>query len=78
MMYNISINYNLWRYIVENSDKNKKSAKVYLSIGISLGVCLGSACGIIFNNLAICIGLGLCIGTSFGMIVQSNNDKKRH
>ena len=59
----------------ENSrdPEKKKGPDNYTSIGISLGLCLGAAFGLLIGNMAMGAGIGLCIGIAIGAIIKKKN-----
>lgn len=56
--------------MADKNDNNEYNNRLATYLG--LGLCFGTAFGIIFKNLAMCIGLGLCFGVALG----SSFDKK--
>lgn len=67
-------------------DPNEKETD-YTSMGISLGLCFGSALGLLFGMLLDNLTLGLCygpgIGLCLGIVISSvmkktNGDKKEN
>lgn len=53
---------------MKKTEKNKKNSGTNLASSISIGLCLGAAYGIIFDNIPLGVGLGLCFGSAFGTI----------
>ena len=56
----------------DNSFKNKDTEGNYLAIGMGLGV----AFGIIFDNLALWISLGVLFGLVLNSMQKKKNDKE--
>ena len=55
------------KYILLNKNKQNDAKTV---IGISIGMCLGTAFGLLINNLALGITIGVAIGFGFSKIKQ--------
>lgn len=61
---------------MKKDGNNEKNHHPYSSSGLAVGLCLGVACGIAFDNLAFGIGLGLCFGAAFGTMAQKKQESK--
>ena len=51
----------------DTPDKPEKEKENNSTATLYLGLCLGTAFGIIFDNLALGIPLGLCFGAALGL-----------
>ncbi len=60
------------------TEKNEKKIKKYSIAGLSIGVCMGIAYGIVFHNLALGLGIGLCFGSTFGAVTQKKKDSEEN
>ena len=59
-----------------NGDENNQN--FYLSVGIGIGLTIGAAIGVIFNNIAIGAGIGMLLGIAIGALIDKNTkDVKR-
>ena len=63
---------------INNNEKgnNKKSDHNFQVTGISVGLCLGVAFGLMFDNLAIGISVGLCLGLAIGTAIDKDKKDK--
>lgn len=61
-----------------SNNGNRNSQDFYLSIGIGIGLVMGAAIGIIFDNLAIGAGIGMLLGIGIGTLIDKNTKDIKH
>ena len=55
---------------MKEEEKSKKETEYYIGVGL----CLGIAFGVVFDN----IGLGICLGLVFGVAMQKKYANNRN
>ena len=59
----------------EENEKETKPEKNYLALGISLGMLLGISLGSLYDNMGIGLAIGSSFGISIGSILNAKNKK---
>jgi len=56
----------------ESTSNKSEPNKTELPIGISSGLCIGVALGIVFNNIGVFTAVGVCIGAFVGHLIKGH------
>ena len=60
----------------DKEERSDSSNGNYMSMGMSIGLCLGVAMGrFVFDNLSMGLAVGLCLGISIGACIKKKDRK---